>query len=94
MFSESLKVPARPPWSGGRPDAVYFSPVQIIAILVFILLFLLSYYVLLPSEFGQKPSLFAFCYMIALFALSALLAWSIVKVCRHIQKRSKRKQEH
>lgn len=82
-------------WSWGRPRAVYISPIQIIAILVFLLLFLLSYYVLLPSEFGRtQPSLFAFCYMVALFALSVLLAWSMVKVCRIIKKHSKQKQEH
>jgi len=81
-------------WSWGRPRAVYFSPLQIIAFLVFILLFLLSYYVLLPSEFARPiPTLFAFCYMIALFALSVFLAWSVVKVYRHIQKHSKQKQE-
>jgi len=76
-------------WSWGRPCAVYFSPAQIIAFLAFLLLFLLSYYVLLPSEFGQQFSLFAFCYMIVLFALSVFLAWSVVKVYRHIQKRAR-----
>jgi len=88
---------ARPPRSGGRPSAVYFSPVQIIALLILILLFLLSY-VLMPSEFNQPPSLsaflFAFFYIVALLALSVLLAWAIVKTYRQIQKHSKQKQGH
>jgi uncharacterized membrane protein YadS len=81
-------------WSGGKPRAVYVSPVQIIAVLVFLLLFLLSYFVLLPSEFARPiPTFFAFCYMIALFALSVVLAWLIVKVYDHVKRRFRATQE-
>lgn len=79
-------------WFGGRPHPVP-SPVQIIGILIFLLLFLLSYFVFLRSEFGQKSSFFAFCYMIALFALSVLLAWFIVKAYLHVKRRLRPNQE-
>jgi len=66
---------------------VYISLVQTLAFPVSLLLFLLSYYVLLQSEFGQQPSLFAFGYMIVPFAFSVLSAWSIVKFYRAREKK-------
>jgi len=76
---------------GSRGHAVYYSPVQIIAIPVYILLVLLSYE-LVPSAFSQQPSFFMFCYIIVLFGPAVLLAWVIVKAYPHVKKRFRKSQ--
>jgi uncharacterized membrane-anchored protein len=70
---------------GRRP--AFFSPVLVVAFFIWLFLFVLSYYVFLPSEFSQPPSLIMLVYVIALFVISVPLAMLLIKAFQNLRNR-------